>query len=280
MLAVSCARPSQQTRPVPERPAGLLVVAHGADATWNDAVRAAVARTRWDGPKSVAFLMGPQAVSAGWDTALAQLEAAGTRSLVVVPLMVSSHGGHYQQIRVYAGLSDSIPAELASHSHNASRRPSMPVRMTAALDGAEEMAGAVAEAWASLDAAARRRPVILIGHGPGDPEQTRRWMEQFARVERALEAAGLRAEVRSGLLQDDAPAAVRAAAIGSLRDTVMALARRSGDSVTALTVVVARGGITRVTVPQDLRGLPVAPVAAALSDSPFIARWIERVAGR
>lgn len=277
LTIVGCAsRPA----PVSTAPAnaGLLVVAHGANLEWNDQVRGAVARVRWNGPVSVAFLMGEEAESAGWDSAVTRLEAAGAPALVVVPLMVSSNGGHYEQVRYYAGVRDSMPGGLGAHAHHAPRRPSVPVRVTAALDGAPEMAQAVAERWSSLGAAHRARPVVLVGHGPGDEASTRRWMEQFREVEMALARAGLRADVRSGLLQDDAPAPVRAAAIAALRDTVRALSSRSGDSVVALTVVIARGSITRVTVPRDLEGLPVEPMAAAMSGSPVIARWIERVA--
>src|SRR5687768_770088 len=78
---------------------GLLVVAHGATPRWNEGVRKVVAQVKWDGPVAVAFLMGEESTSAGWDSGVAGLVKQGARDVVVVPLMVSSQGGHYKQVQ-------------------------------------------------------------------------------------------------------------------------------------------------------------------------------------
>ncbi|HRP08795.1 MAG TPA: CbiX/SirB N-terminal domain-containing protein, partial [Gemmatimonadales bacterium] len=119
----------------------LLVVAHGADSGWNNRVRAVVCAVEWHrGPVELAFLMGPEAVVTSWDSAIDRISAAGVDSLVVVPLMVSSHGAHTRQIEYYAGLLSELPSELAAHHHGGGpRRPQVPVRVTAALDAAPEL---------------------------------------------------------------------------------------------------------------------------------------------
>ena len=93
-------------------------------------------------------------------------------------------------------------------------------------------------------------------------------------VERKLEGRALHV----GLLRDDAPAPVRAAAIQSLRDTIATLAR--GDTVTVMTVLVSSGTIDRVRIPSDLAGMPMKYVGVALAPHPALARWIERVAAQ
>ncbi|MEO8453220.1 MAG: CbiX/SirB N-terminal domain-containing protein, partial [Gemmatimonadota bacterium] len=132
---------------------GLLVVGHGAGPAWNARVRATVAQVRWDGPVATAFLMGPEAGSAGWEAAVAELVNSGARSVVVVPLMISSCGDHYRQVLFYAGALSEMPAELTGHTHGRpASHPPIPFRVTGALDDAAELGDALAEVWDSLPA--------------------------------------------------------------------------------------------------------------------------------
>lgn len=263
---------------LPAQDVGLLVVAHGATAEWNDAVRQTVAQVNWKhGPVATAFLMGPEAQRQGWDTAVTALAAARVREIVVVPLMVSSSGSHYRQVLHYAGLLDALPAELGSHAHHA-MQPPVPMRVTPALDASPELGEALVTRWRALDSADRSRAVILVAHGPTGDADAERWYEALQIVGSQLRDAGLAAEFRVGLLRDDAPPAVRAAAVSQIRDTVLALAGRSRDSVVALPVMIASSAITRVRIPADLSGLPVRYARVPLAPHPAIARWIERSA--
>lgn len=272
VLALGIAPLSAQT--------GLLVVAHGSDSSWNERVREVMAEVRWDGPQRLAFLMGPEAVTASWDAAVAGLLADGADSLVVVPLMVSTHGSHVRQIEHYAGLRAELPPELAQmgHDHHAAARPSVPVRVTAALDAAPELGEALAARWDELPAADRARPLVLVAHGPTAVEDVVPWITGIRRATAPLERALRGQPLHVGLLRDDAPPEVRAAAVAGLRDTITTLAAAHGDSVTVMTVLVSSGQINRVKVPRDLDGMPMRYVGAALAPHPAIARWIERMA--
>lgn len=256
---------------------GLLVVAHGATVEWNNQVRETVAQVRWDGPAATAFLMGPEAEAAGWDQAVASLVAQGARSIVVVPLMVSSFGSHFRQIRYYAGEIDSLPAELAGHDHGEHQPPPVPMVVAGALDAAPEMLEAVVERWRGLGATERAAPLVLLGHGPDAAEDAARWLAAFDTALTQLKHAGHTAEGRAALLRDDAAAPVRAESIRQMRDTVAALSRRADDSVTVMTVLISRGAMTGVTIPRDLEGLPVRYAPVSLTPLAAIARWIERV---
>jgi hypothetical protein len=258
---------------------GLLVVAHGADQGWNDRVRQTVAQVQWPyGPVALAFLMGPEATRARWDSALARMSVAKVKSITVVPLLVSSYGGHYRQIEYYAGLRDTWDGSGTAHDHPV-QRPHLPVRVTSAMDDAPELGAALAVAWAEFGAADRNRPVVVIAHGPTAEAEAQRWITNLsATVLPALQRAGLRADARIGLLRDDAPASERARAVGVIRDTIQALVQRSGDSVVVLTALISSGGIDRVKIPRDLEGLPVRYFATPLAPRPELARWIERIA--
>lgn len=260
---------------------GLLVVAHGAGADWNGPVRETIAQVRWDrGPIETAFLMGEESVTSGWDSALARLVRAGAREVVVVPLMVSSFGEHYYQVRWLAGEIDSLPQALAAHEHHG--RAAVPVRMrvTPALDDAPELAAALAARWGALGADDRHRPVLLVAHGPTGEAEVVRWYASLATVGAALGRAGAVGDVRAALLRDDAVPEVRAAAVAAMRDTVTALAARAADSVVVLPVMISSGAITAVRIPRDLDGLPVRYLRLPLAPLPQLARWIEASAGR
>jgi len=257
---------------------GLLVVSHGANAEWNGQVRETMAQVRWDGPTQAGFLMGPEAETSGWNQAVAALVAGGAKSIVVVPLMVSSFGSHYRQIQFYAGVIDSLPAEIARHDHGEHLAAPVPMAVTPALDDSPEMLDALVERWRGLDEARRTAPLVLLGHGPQAPDDANRWLTAFQSALEQLKAAGHLADGRPALLRDDAAPEVRAASIKEMRDTVSALAARARDSVTVMTVLISQGGMQRVTIPRDLEGLPVRYAPVSLTPLPAVARWIERVA--
>lgn len=253
---------------------GLLVVAHGADSGWNARVHATMAQVEWGGPRALAFLMGADAVTQGWDAALEQLASAGATSAVVVPLMVSSHGSHYRQVQHYAGMAVPLPAELSGHHHGTVSPPPFPVTVTSAIDAAPELGEVLRDRLLEFPAPASA-PVLLVAHGPNDDADAVRWTSAIFQT--TVKILGER-EFRVALLRDDAPAAVRAGAVAAMLDTLGALARRSGDSVTVMSVLVSQGTINRVRIPADLRGMPMRYAGVALAPHPSLAAWIARVA--
>jgi len=257
-------------------PIGLMVVAHGANAEWNDQVRELVAQVRWNqGPVEVAFLMGDEVEEHGWKSGVNRLLAKEVTFIVVVPLMVSSRGGHYRQVLYYAGQRFELPHELLSHGHEPPFHP-VPMVVTAALDDAPELAEAITLAWSKR--VTPSASLVLLGHGPNHEEDVDAWLTDLSKVAERLKAEGHLGEIQPALLRDDAPPDLREATIRSLRKTILAMADRTQDSVTVMTILVARGSMTRTKIPADLLGLPVRYIPSVLTPLPPIARWIERVA--
>ena len=240
-------------------------------------MRSTVAQVRWAGPVEVAFLMGPEARTSGWDSASARLTRAGATRLVVVPLMVSSYGSHYRQIEHYAGARPEMPPELGAHAHHAAPL-TIPARVTPAINDAPEAADAITERWRALSERDRQRPVLLVGHGPNSEEDAALWIRNLSVFGRQLRAAGLTCEFRVALLRDDAAPEVKALAIAAMRDTLSALAARDGDSVLVMPIMIADGTIPQRGIPTHLAGLPYVAAPAGLTPHPAVARWIERVA--
>lgn len=260
---------------------GLLVVAHGASPEWNDGVRAVVREVQWTrGPVAVAFLMGDEVMSAGWDSAVTQLVRGGARAAVVVPMMISTYGEHYRQTEYYAGVRRELPAALAGHDHrHHAGPPPIPMRVTPALDTAPELGEVLAARWSALPDRDRTRALVLVAHGPERDDEAQQWLAAIGHFESVLAAAGLRAPQRAALLRDDAEPPVRAAAVRAMRDTITALAARTADSVVVLPAMISSGSITRTRIPEDLAGMPVRYLPVVLAPHPAMARWVERLAG-
>ncbi|HJQ67039.1 MAG TPA: CbiX/SirB N-terminal domain-containing protein [Gemmatimonadales bacterium] len=257
---------------------GLLVVAHGADSGWNDRVRATIGQVQWShGPVALAFLMGPEAESAGWDHAVDVLLAGRVTAIIVVPLMVSSYGGHYREIEYYSGLRDSMPGHTMRLRHHPLP---VPARVTPALDSAAELGEALVTRWRELATGDRARPLVLVAHGPTDSLDAARWVANLRAASVPFSGAGLREPPGVGLLWDDAKPEARATAVAALRDTVNARASLARDSVVVLPVLISSGSIDREKLPRDLEGLPVRYLRASLAPLPPLARWIERIAGQ
>ncbi len=256
---------------------GLLVVAHGGSATWNQQVRNTVQEVEWTrGPVEIAFLMGPESDSAGWKPAVESLVARRAQRIIAVPLMVSSFGGHFDQIMFYAGRRKTLAPALATHDHVGDWKPPVPIEVTSALDDAPELGATLYDRWQALTPRDQNRPLYLIAHGPGADSASARWISNIRSAADTLARIGHPAKI--GLLQDDASPAERAQAIARLRANISSLSVAAGDSVLVLSVLISSGRIDQVTIPTDLAELPVHYVPTALTPSHHIARWIERQA--
>lgn len=263
---------------------GLIVVAHGADSVWNARVRQTVSQMKWThGPVGVAFLMGSEAKTASWDSAATQVQRAGVVGLVVVPFMVSSYGSHFRQIQFYAGKLAEMPAELGDmarmgHDMHTMVKLTVPTIVTPALDDAPELGEALIGRWKELSAPEKKRPLMLVAHGPNNQDDVIHWESNILKTAKTLREAVAPRPVRVALLRDDAPAEVRAASIAAMRDTIVSLGRVAHDSVTVLPVLISTGSVNTVKIPADIAGLPVRYAPVGLAPHAAMARWIVRIA--
>lgn len=258
---------------------GTLLVAHGGDSVWNSHVHETARTVRTGGPVEVSFLMGPEATHRRFQDAVARLEAAGAKRIVVVPLLVSSHSGHFEQIRYLTRQTDSLDEVMQMHLHHAGiERPasSVPITVAPALDGAVEMAKVLAERAAAAASRPAEQALLLLGHGPNSAEDYAAWMKSLRPVADSVRVWAGFLDVRVGLLREDAPSPVRAEAVRGIRDLIELQRQVTGREVLVVPVLLSRGGIARSRVEADLAGLPVRYTGDALLPHPAMARWIER----
>jgi sirohydrochlorin ferrochelatase len=258
---------------------GTLLVAHGGSAGWNARVEQVARDVRTGGPVRVSFLMGDGASRHRFQDAVDSLVGAGATRVVVVPLLVSSYSGHYEQVRWLAGQTDSLDEEMMHHLHMAGiTRASggVPISITRAFDDAPEMARVLAEHARRLapnDYA--QRALFLMAHGPNDPLDHAAWMQNLRAVADSVRRIGGFRDVKVGVVRDDAPAPVRAEAVKEIRDLVSLQAAWTGRPVVVIPVLVSSGEVGGVKFPRDLEGLSVVYDNLPLLPEAPMARWIE-----
>lgn len=277
LLALAAAWPPPAGAQV-EEPVGTLVVAHGGGPEWNAQVLAVTDMVETGGPVEVSFLMGPGASANPFQTAVARLVEAGARRVVVVPLLVSSYSGHYEQIRYLVGETDSLSASMRRHLEMGGiERPAraVPIVLAGAMDDAPEIARVLADRALALAEQPAEQAVYVVGHGPNSPERWAAWMENLRTLADSVDVwTGFR-DVKVGLVRDDAPDAVRAEAVRQVRDVIGLQYGLTQRPVVVVPLLVARGRITAEKLPADLAGLPVVYSGEALLAHLEVARWIE-----
>ena len=248
--------------------AGVLVLAHGGSAAWNQTVQETVAQARLPLPVEVAFGMGfheheAQALQAAVD----RLEARGAQQLIVVPLLVSSHSEVFRQLEYLLGARQESP--IPGSPVPIARR--VPVRFTAPLEGGACVAEVLWERSRALSRDPRRETVILVAHGPNTARDNRAWMAVLRRWSLDVQGRGGFRKVEAATLRDDAEPTVEARATRALRRQVARAARQG--PVLIVPVLVARGGIEQ-TIPDRLEGLTYTFSGETLLPHPRISAWI------
>jgi sirohydrochlorin ferrochelatase len=257
---------------------GTLILAHGGDRGWNDQVRAVAAQVRTGGAVEVSFLMGPEAPQHRFQDAATRLADAGATEIVVVPLLVSSHSGHYEQIRWLARETDELGESMRHHLHMAGidrAAVGVPIRVARAIDDSPDVARVLAERALALQPRPAGRALYLMGHGPNDDDAYAEWMRNLRPVADSVRAATGFTDVGVGLVRDDAPPEVRAAAVARVRAEIQRQHEATGQPVIVVPVLISRGSVSEVKFRRDLEGLPVVYSGEPLLPHPGLARWIE-----
>lgn len=265
----------------PDDSVGLILVAHGGGPEWNAMVEQVAGEVRWSGPVGVSFLMGPGAASSRLQDVERELVRRGARRIILVPLLVSSYSGHFEQIRYLARETDSLDAEMVHHldmSGITRGQSGVPVKVARAMDDAAELAEVVTARALSMASDPAAEAVFIVGHGPSSSGEYAAWMENLRRVAGAVKDQGKFRSVLVDLLKDDAPPAVRAEAVRRIRELIELQYAVTGRAVLVVPLLVAPGHISRKKLPADLADLPIRYSGETLLPNSAIARWVEATA--
>lgn len=270
-----------QTAP---RRIGTIVIAHGGDSLWNSLVIDAANAARTGGPVDVSFLMGPAARTRRFQDVVAKLEQQGVAEIRVVPMLVSSHSGHYEQIRYLVGHPVTLDSAMDHHLHMAGierPRAKVPIVLTPAMDDSPQIAHVLADRALALAKNPGERAVLIVGHGPNSAEDYAKWMKNLRPIADSVKAIGGFRDVRVELVRDDAPAEVRAEGVRQARELIELQRMATGQDVLVVPVLVSKGMVSRDKLPRDLAGAAMVYAGEPLLPHPEMVRWIEaRAAGK
>jgi len=268
---------------LPDSSVATLILAHGGGPAWDARVEAVAREVRLPGPVAVSFLMGPGAKTSRFQDVVQRLAQGGAREIVVVPMLVSSHSGHYEQIRYLAGASDTLDSQMLHHlemSGIVRPKDGPALHLTKAIDDAPEVAHVLADRARGLAKDPAQQALFIVGHGPNSAEDYAAWMSNLRRVADTVRArAGFR-NVLVDLVRDDAPAPVRAEAVARVRELIRLQNDLTKRPVVVVPVLISTGRVSQVKLPKDLQGLPISYTEEGLLPHPEMARWVEsRVRG-
>lgn len=271
---------------------GILLLAHGGRAEWNEAVQAIARKLDAHAPVEVAFGMASRSAI---QTAVDGLAARGASEIVAIPLFVSSHSSVITSSEYLLGLRAEAPKELAiyarmDHSHGGHGhaghhapaeadsdattpvRTSLKIRMTGALNRHPLVADILLDRARSISRNPSEEVVVLIAHGPVAEEENRRWLEDMKALADRIAARERFHRVDFLTVRDDAPEPIRSQATAELR-ALVERAIGEGKRVLATPLLISFGGIER-GVRKRLEGLEYAMPAQALLPDDRLADWV------
>ncbi len=259
----------------PAAPYGILLLAHGGDASWN----AEVARLR-----RLVDAKAPTETSLGMadveslQAAVDRLEKRGVARIVAVPLFVQTRSEVLDQTRYALGLADKPSAILkaayermgaahaghaaAGHGHKmefstARVKSREPIVMARALDDHELVGRILNERAKALSRGAEKAHLVLVGHGPVDESAVPVWKDSMMSLCAMAGSGGPFVDCGIALLRDDASPEIRAAAVADMREMVSRAKAGKLGPVVVVPLLIARGGIEKKIV-KDLEGLDYA----------------------
>ena len=296
---------SVRTAPAADRsPVGLLIMAHGGDPLWDNAVKDAVAPLRGAAPVEIAFGMADRAsLQAG----VRRLEERGVDRIAVVRLFISGDS-FKQQTEFLLGLRPDPPAVFISHAghgggahaghghdhadhaghanhagHGAGAAPDSslarsPIERSAELalsgpglaDDTALLTTVLGARAAALSKQAKKEAVLFLGHGVENDEENRQIMNRLDSVSREIARKQGFASVRVEGLREDWREK-RAEAELRIRDYVTAQTK-SGRKVLVIPVRVYGFGPYK----EVLGDLTYTADGEGLLPHPAVTSWIAR----
>lgn len=279
-----------------KNPTGVLLLAHGGKAAWNDEVNNVAAEIGKQFPVEVAFGM---ATKRNIQNAIDKLEAQGVTSIVAVPLFISSNSSVITSTEYLLGLRKDAPKDLAvfakmdhgsgghdahsAHTNASAAEPfdpttpvthNVPIAMRKALDADPTVADILLTRASSISKDPKNEVVIIVAHGPVSEETNRLWLNDMARLAEGMKAKSSYRSIGYLTVRDDAPEPIRGQATAEFR-ALVEKANAQKARVLIVPLLLSFGGIEE-GVKKRLDGLDYTITSQALLPDVRIAQWAIR----
>jgi sirohydrochlorin ferrochelatase len=303
IIALGWPAPAQQgrqgdTQAAESRPAhpatGVVILAHGGNADWNQSVRDIAARVEATYPVEVAFGMATRRTM---QEGINKLAERGVKEIVAVPLFVSSHSPIItstayllrqtqekpEALTIFAKMDHGDGSSAASpggarhgNAHHDGTAPvdtELPIRMTGALDHHPIVADILIDRANGISDNPVEEVAIVVAHGPTSEENNRKWLAEMKLLVERMKIKTKFHRIDYLTVRDDAPKEIRGAAAEQLRSLVGA-AKSEGKRALIVPLLLSFGGIER-GLRTRLEGLDYRMTSQGLLPDPRLVEWIE-----
>jgi hypothetical protein len=206
--------------------------------------------------------------SAHIQTSVDQLEAAGARTIVVLPTEVGDNTSLIRQWNYAFGLSDNssyldVPRIRSKARIVVARTPTTSPLVTQIL--ADYVRGASRSPAGEV--------VVMIAHGPEDAADNEKELRNLATHAAGIKAATGVADVMYGTLQDDAPPEIRQKNVDRMRSWISGATASGKKVIVVPVVIVSRSGVSG-RIAKDLAGLEYVSTEKGIAEHGLFDRWI------
>ena len=271
---------------------GILLLAHGGRADWNQEVLALASRVDASVPIEVAFGMASKRTIVD---ALDRLAEREVTSVIAVPLFISSHSSVMRATEYLLGTRDEAPPQMEAFGNMAAgmaaRRASeeeadddpgfdwttpvettMPITVGRALDAHALVAEILLSRALDVSETPEDEVVVVVAHGPSSEEDNELWLANMAILVEAMRPRTGFSRIEHLTVRDDASEPVRDQATEELRAVVEA-AVDEGRSVLIVPLLLSYGGI-ETGIRRRLEGLPYRMADQALLPDERLSEWV------
>ena len=271
---------------------GVLLLAHGGRADWNQEVLALAARVDSSVPIEVAFGMANKRTIRD---ALDRLADRDVASVVAVPLFISSHSSVMRATEYLLGTRDEAPPQMEAFGNMAARMASrrgseepagggpgfdwttpvettLPITVGGALDSHAIVTEILVSRALDISETPEDEVVVVVAHGPSSEEDNELWLGNMDILAEAIRTRTDFSRIEHLTVRDDASEPVRDQATEELR-TVVEGAVDDGKSVLIVPLLLSYGGI-ETGIRRRLEGLPYRMARQALLPDERLSEWV------
>ena len=257
------------SEPALMRDVGVLALGHGYKAEGDVLFKQGYAAVAAEYPTAVGLGM-TMMDSNDIQVAVSRLEAAGAKTIVVLPTEIGDNTSLIRQWEYAFGLRDT-----SSYLDVARIRTGARVIIAKTPTTSPVVTDILSAYVKEASAKAAEEVVVLISHGPEDAADNERELANLARHAAGIQAATGVAEVHYGTLQDDAPPTIRQKNVDRLRGWIASATGAGRRVIVVPVVVVSRSGVSsRIT--RDLQGLAYTSTIKGIAESPLFDRWVRQ----
>jgi len=189
-----------------------------------------------------------------------ELEAAGARTIVVLPTEIGDNTSLIRQWDYAFGRTDTSSYLDVERIRSKARIVLARTPTTSPL-----LTEILVDYVRNISKDPAKETLVLIAHGPEDPNDNSKELANLA-----VHAAG---DVQYGTLQDDAPPAIRQQNVDRMRGWIKA-ATDAGHRVIVVPVLIVSGSGVSGRIERDLAGLDYINVDKGIAEHPLFDRWI------